>query len=394
MEEAVIVGGVRTPIGTYGKALKDVAAKDLGAIAIRTVLERTRVNPAEIDDVIMGCVGQVGEDAYIARAASIRAGVPVDVPAMTINRVCGSGLEAVNRASDAIRVGSAQVVVAGGTESMSSGPFLVRKGRWGYRMGHGELQDNVVLNITCPIHNYHMGVTAENVAERYGITRQAQDEFAYNSNIRAATAMKAGRFAEEIVPVPVPPYGEGGRLVSEDEHPQPNITMERLAQGPPAFKEGGTVTAGNTTGINDGAAAMVVMSLTRARELGLEPWLKPLRYAVAGVEPAYMGMGPAIAIPKVLRQVGLSLSQIDLIELNEPFAATSVAVGQELGLDWSKVNVNGGAVALGHPIGATGAILTIKLMYEMKRRGARYGLVSLCIGGGQGIATVFENLLR
>lgn len=394
MEEAVIVGGARTPVGTYGKAFRDVPAKDLGAVAIRAALERTGVDPAQVDDVILGCVGQVGEDAYIARVSSLRAGIPEEVPAVTVNRVCGSGVESVNRASDAVRLGSAQIVVAGGTESMSSGPFLVRKGRWGYRLGHGALQDNVVLNVTCPINDYHMGVTAENVAERYGISRQAQDEFAYRSNMRAVTAMKEGRFKDEIAPVPVPPYGERGRIIYDDEHPQPDISMERLAAGPPAFREGGTVTAGNTTGINDGAAAMIVMSLSKARELGLEPWLKPLGHAVAGVDPAYMGIGPSKAIPKVLRQVGLSLSDIDLIELNEPFAATAIAVGEDLGLDWSKVNVNGGAVALGHPIGATGAILTIKLMYEMKRRGARYGLVSLCIGGGQGIATVFENLLR
>ena len=388
--EVVLVEGVRTAIGRFGGALSPLSASDLGAAVIGEVLRRTGVSGADVDEVILGCVGQIAEDAYIARAAAIKAGVPKEVPAFTVNRLCSSGLQAIVSASHAIRLGEADVVVAGGVESMSNVPYYLRKARFGYRLGHDTLEDGLITMLSDPFRRYHMGVTAENVAERWGIDRATQDQVALRSQQRMAAAMAAGRFRDQIVPVTVPDR-KGERVVDTDEHPRPDTTLEQLAALKPAFKEGGTVTAGNSSGINDGAAAVVVMSSDKARALGLKPRLVLRAAAAAGVEPEYMGIGPVPAVRKALARAGLSLDDIDLVELNEAFAAQAEAVVRDLGLDWERVNVNGGAIAHGHPVGATGAILTVKLMYEMQRRGARYGLVTMCIGGGQGLAAVFEN---
>ncbi|MFO7312191.1 MAG: thiolase family protein [Bacillota bacterium] len=388
--DVVLVEGVRTAIGRFGGALSPLSASDLGAAVIREVLRRTNLEPSQVDEVIMGCVGQVAEDAYIARTSAIKAGLPKEVPAYAVNRLCSSGLQSIVSAGQAIRLGEAEVVVAGGVESMSNFPYFLRQARFGYRMGHGTLEDGLIVTLSDPFRRYHMGITAENVAERWGIDRATQDQVALRSQRRMAAAMAAGLFRDQIVPVTVPDR-KGERVVDTDEHPRPDTTLEQLAALKPAFKEGGTVTAGNSSGINDGAAAVLVMSSDKARALGLRPRLVLRAAAAAGVEPEYMGIGPVPAVRKALARAGLSLDDIDLIELNEAFAAQAEAVVRDLGLDWERVNVNGGAIAHGHPVGATGAILTVKLMYEMERRGARYGLVTMCIGGGQGLAAVFEN---
>ncbi|MFS8543905.1 MAG: thiolase family protein, partial [Limnochordales bacterium] len=365
-------------------------ASGLGAAVIREVLQRTGIEGAEIDEVILGCVGQIAEDAYIARTAAIKAGIPKEVPAFAVNRLCSSGLQSIVSAAHAIRLGEAEMVVAGGVESMSNVPYYLRKARFGYRMGNDTVEDGLITMLSDPFHRYHMGVTAENVAERWGIDRAAQDQVALRSQQRMGAAMAAGLFRDQIVPVTVKDR-KGERVVDTDEHPRPDTTLEQLAQLKPVFKEGGTVTAGNASGINDGAAAVLVTSAEKAEQLGLQPKLILRGAAAAGVAPEYMGIGPVPAVRKVLDKLGLSLDDIDLVELNEAFAAQAEAVVRDLGLDWERVNVNGGAIAHGHPVGATGAILTVKLMYEMARRGARYGLVTMCIGGGQGLAAVFEN---
>lgn len=391
--EAVIVSGVRTPIARFGGGLKDISAADLGSIAIKAAVERARISPASIDEVVFGCTVHVGEDTNIARVCSIKAGLPVEVPAYTVNRMCTSGLEAINTASRFIEAGEAEVMVAGGTENMSQMPYIVRQARWGYRMGSGILEDAMEMGpLRCAINHYHLAITGENLAEKYNISRQEQDEFALVSQQRAVAAMQAGKFKDEIVPVSVPqPKGEA-KLVDTDEHPRPDTSLERLSRLSPAFKKGGTITAANASGINDAAAAVVMMSRQKARELNVKPLLVIRARADVGVDPAIMGIGPAYAIRKALERAKLSLADIDLIELNEAFAAQALAVGRELGLNWSKTNVNGGAIALGHPVGASGAILVVKLIYEMLRRNAKYGLVALCAGGGLGIATIFENV--
>jgi len=388
--EVVLVEGVRTAIGRFGGSLRDLAASDLGAAVIREVLERTQVPHEVIGDVIFGCVGQVAEDAYIARTSAIKAGLPKETPAYAVNRLCSSGLQSIVSAGHLIRLGEADAVIAGGTESMSNAPYFLRKARWGYRMGHDALEDGLLTMLNDPFKKYHMGVTAENVAEKWGISRQRQDEVAYQSQMRMARAMENGYFDGQIVPVAVRDKREE-RVFDKDEHPRPDTTLERLAQMKPVFKEGGTVTAGNASGINDGAAAVLVMSEEKARELGLKPRLVLRAAAAAGVDPEYMGIGPVPAVRKALAKAGLTLDDIDLIELNEAFAAQAEAVVRDLDMDWERVNVNGGAIAHGHPVGATGAILTVKLMYEMERRRAKYGMVTLCIGGGQGLAVIFEN---
>lgn len=390
MGEVVLVEGVRTAIGRFGGSLRDLAASDLGAAVIREVLERTQVPHEVIGDVIFGCVGQVAEDAYIARTSAIKAGLPKETPAYAVNRLCSSGLQSIVSAGHLIRLGEADAVIAGGTESMSNAPYFLRKARWGYRMGHDALEDGLLTMLNDPFKKYHMGVTAENVAEKWGISRQRQDEVAYQSQMRMARAMENGYFDGQIVPVVVRDKREE-RVFDKDEHPRPDTTLERLAQMKPVFKEGGTVTAGNASGINDGAAAVLVMSEEKARELGLKPRLVLRAAAAAGVDPEYMGIGPVPAVRKALAKAGLTLDDIDLIELNEAFAAQAEAVVRDLDMDWERVNVNGGAIAHGHPVGATGAILTVKLMYEMERRRAKYGMVTLCIGGGQGLAVIFEN---
>ena len=391
MKEVVIVSGARTPIGTMGGAMKDVHAADLGAAAIKEAIARAGISPGDVDEVVIGNVGQVAENAFIARMCAIRAGLPTTSTALTVNRLCGSGLQAINTAVAAIRTGDAEVVVAGGTENMDLLPYYVRKARYGYRMGHAQLEDGLTLALSDPFQNYAMGCTAENLVDRYNISRQDQDEFALRSQENAIRAIDAGLFKDEIVPIEVPQRKGDPLIVDADEHPRRGTTLEKLAKLKPAFREGGTVTAGNSSGINQGAAAVVVMSAEKAAQMGLKPLVRIRDYAVGGVDPEIMGIGPVVAVRNLLKKTGLTLGDIDLIELNEAFAAQALAVIRELGLDMDKVNPNGGAIALGHPIGATGAILTVKAMYDMKRRGLRRSLITLCIGGGQGIATILEN---
>jgi acetyl-CoA C-acetyltransferase len=390
MEDVVIVSGVRTPIGKFQGAYSNLSASDLGALVIKAAVERAGLKPEHVEHVIMGCVGQVAEDGYISRHAAVKAGMPIEAPALTVNRICGSGLEAINTAARYIQVGDASTVVAGGTENMTMMPYYVRQGRSGYRMGNGVLEDGILHLLGDPFSKVHMGVTAENLAEKYEVSRAAQDEFAMRSQERAAAAIKAGKFKDEIVPVEVK-QGKETVTIDQDEHPR-QTTMEALGKLKPAFKDGGMVTAGNASGINDGAAALVVMSESRARELGATPRMRLVARAEAGVEPSIMGSGPIPAVQKALAKANMTIDQIDLVELNEAFASVGAACSTALRLDPEKVNVNGGAIALGHPLGATGAILTVKLMHEMERRGSKYGLVSLCIGGGQGIASIFERV--
>ena len=390
MEEVVVVSGCRTPIGRLGGAFQDFSASDLAAVAIKEAVCRAGVKPEQVDQVILGCVGQVMEDAYIARYAAVKAGLPVEVPAYTVNRICGSGLEAISTAARWIECGDASVIVAGGAENMSMMPYYVRNGRYGYRLGHGQLEDGIQHLLGDPFSKSHMGLTAENLAEKFHVSREEQDEVAARSQQRAGAAMAAGKFKDEIVPVEVK-AGRETKMIDTDEHPRPDTSKEALAKLRPAFKEGGVVTAGNASGINDGAAAVVVMSRSKADELGVKPCLRLVARAEAGVEPSIMGSGPIPAVRKALQKAGMAADQLDVIELNEAFASVAAACSSELGLDQEKTNPNGGAIALGHPVGATGAILTVKLMYGLERRQGRYGLVSLCIGGGQGIATIFER---
>jgi acetyl-CoA C-acetyltransferase len=344
-----------------------------------------------VDQVILGCVGQVMEDGYIARHAAVKAGMPIEVPAYTVNRICGSGLEAINTAARWIETGDASIIVAGGAENMTMMPYYARNARYGYRLGHGELEDGIQHLLGDPFSKSHMGITAENLAEQYEVSREAQDEVALRSQQRAAAAMEAGKFKDEIVPIEVK-AGRETKVIDTDEHPRADTTMESLAKLRPAFKEGGMVTAGNASGINDGAAAVVVMSRSKANELGVKPRLRLVARAEAGVEPSIMGSGPIPAVQNVMKKAGMDVDQMDVVELNEAFASVAAACSTALGLDAEKTNPNGGAIALGHPIGASGAILTVKLMYELERTQGRYGLVSLCIGGGQGIATIFERV--
>jgi acetyl-CoA C-acetyltransferase len=356
-------------------------------------MARASVAPADVGEVVMGCVLQAGLGMNVARQAALKAGLPVDVPAETVNRVCGSGLQAVVHAVEAIRVGYIDTVVAGGTESMSNAPYLLSGARWGYRMGNGEVIDSMLHEgLTCSINPGHMGVTAEEVAKRYGISRADQDAFAAESQRRAAAALDERRFADEIVAVEVPQKKGMPLRVDKDEYPRPGTTVDKLAALKPAFAKDGTVTAGNASGINDGAAALVIASANKARTLGAAPLARVLSYATMGVDPKIMGVGPVPAVRKALERAGLALSAIDLFELNEAFASQSLAVVRELGVDACKVNVNGGAIALGHPIGASGARVLTTLLYALKARKARYGVASLCIGGGMGIAVVVEAL--
>jgi acetyl-CoA C-acetyltransferase len=390
MEDVVLVSGCRTAIGRMGGGFSNVPASDLGAVVLREAVQRAGIKPEQVDQVILGCVGQVMEDAYIARHAAVKADLPIDIPAYTVNRICGSGLEAINTAARWIQTGDAEIIVAGGTENMTMMPYYVRNARYGYRIGNGALEDGIQHLLSDPFSKAHMGITAENLAEKYEVSRETQDEFALRSQQRAAAAMKAGKFKDEIVPVEVK-AGKETKVIDSDEHVREDTTMESLSKLRPAFKEGGMVTAGNASGINDGAAAVVVMSAAKANELGLKPRLRMVARAEAGVEPSLMGSGPIPAVQNVLRKAGMDIDQMDVIELNEAFASVAAACSAVLGLDEEKTNPNGGAIALGHPIGASGAILTVKLMYELERRNGRYGLVSLCIGGGQGIATIFER---
>jgi acetyl-CoA C-acetyltransferase len=391
MRTSVIVAAARTPIGTFGGALKSLSASELAAVAIREAVQRARLEPDAVEEVVLGCIHQSGEDGYIARLAAVKAGLPVATTAYSVNRQCGSGLQAVVSAGQEIACGNADVVVAGGTEHMSSVPFVAREVRWGARLGDVRLEDGLLTLLSCPFDRWHMGVTAERVVERYGISREDQDEFALLSQQRAAAAIAAGRFCEQIVPIDVPDR-RGTLSVEQDEHPRPDTTREKLGALRPTYQEGGTITAGNACGINDGAAALVLMSAAEAARRGIASGFRVRAAAVAGVEPAYMGIGPVPAIRQALRRADLTLDEVDLVELNEAFAGQALAVIREVGLDLERTNVNGGAIALGHPVGATGAILTVKLLAELERRGLDRGLVSLCIGGGQGIAAIFERV--
>ncbi len=391
MNDVVIASAARTPVGTFGGSFTDVPATKLGSIAIAEALRRAGVKPEEVDEVIMGLVISDGVGQGAARQAAMAAGVPVSSPATTINKVCGSGLKAVALAAQAVALGDADIVVAGGMESMSCAPFLLSKARYGYRMGNDALIDAMILEgLWCAFENHHMGVWAENIATEFEVTRRDQDELAATSHQRAASAWERGVFTEEVVPVEVP-QRKGPPLIAEkDEHIRPDTTVEKLATLRPAFRPDGTVTAGNASGINDGAAAVVVMSRERAERMGKKPLAAIRAYASAGVEPRITGMGPVPAVRKALAKSGLEIKDIDLVEANEAFASQAVAVGRELGLDWERTNVNGGAVAIGHPIGASGARILTTLLYEMKRREAQRGLATLCIGGGMGIAMIVE----
>lgn len=399
MRSAVIVDAVRTPIGRYGGALKDVRPDDLAALVIRKLMERNpAVSAAEVEDVYLGCANQSGEDnRNVARMALLLAGLPETVAGATVNRLCASGLEAVNQAARAVMLGDGDIYIAGGVESMTRAPFVMAKQSQPFQRNVEIYDTTIGWRFSNPRlaemhHPYSMGETAENVAEKWGITREEQDAFALQSQQRAGAAMAAGRFHAEIIPVPAPAGRGESRLVESDEHPRPETTPEQLAKLRPAFRKGGTVTAGNSSGINDGAAALLVMSEERARALGLKPLGRVVAMAAAGVDPAYMGVGPVPAVRKALQRAGLTLEQIGLVELNEAFAAQSLAVIRDLGLDQAKVNVNGGAIALGHPLGCSGARLLTTLLYEMRRRETRYGLATLCIGVGQGLATIVERV--
>jgi len=392
LQDAVIVSAVRTAIGTYGGGLAEVSAIKLGELSIRAALERADLKPEQVDEVIMGNVLQAGLGQNPARQAAINAGLPVQVPAMTINKVCGSGLKAVMLAAQAIKLGDAEVVVAGGMESMSRAPFLLEKARFGYRMGDGQLVDEMIRDgLWDAFYQYHMGITAENVCSTYNLNREELDQFALESQQKAAHALESGVFRSEIVAVEVPGK-KGPTIFDKDEQPRPDTSAETLAKLRPAFKpQGGMVTAGNSSGLNDGGAAVVVMSRRKAEELGLKPLATIRSYASAGVDPSIMGIGPVPASKRALEKAGLKVSDMDLVEANEAFAAQSVAVGKELGFDRAKLNVNGGAIALGHPIGASGTRILVTLLYEMQRRQAHYGLTTMCIGGGQGVALIVER---
>jgi acetyl-CoA C-acetyltransferase len=390
-EPAVILSACRTPIGSFGGALKDFSAVDLGAIVIREAIRRADVKPSDLGDVIMGCVLQAGAGMNVARQAALKAGVPQEIPGETVNRVCGSGLQAVVHAVEATRVGYTDLVLAGGTESMTNAPYILKGARWGFRMGHGDVYDSMLLEgLTCAMGGCHMGITAENIASRFNVGREEQDAFAAESQRRAEAAIKGGLFQDEIVPVQIPQRKGDPIAFDTDEYPRAGTTAEKLGTLKPAFKKDGTVTAGNASGINDGAAAVVVATAERAAKLGRKPLAKILSFASTGVDPAIMGMGPVPAVTKALERAKLKAADIDLFELNEAFAVQSVAVVKELGLSAEKVNTRGGAISLGHPIGASGARVLTTLIYALRTRGGGKGVASLCIGGGMGIAMVIE----
>jgi len=391
-EDIVILSACRTPIGSFGGVFKELSAVDLAAVAIHEAVQRAKIRPADVGDVIMGCVLQAGSGMNVARQAALKAGLPVEVPAETINRVCGSGLQAVIHAVEALRVGYVDTVVAGGTESMSSAPYVLKGARWGYRMGNGEVVDTMLSEgLTCAINSCHMGITAEEIASRYEVSRADQDAFAAESQRRAERALADGSFAAEIVPVPVPQKKGSPTTIDRDEYPRAGTTAEKLAALKPAFRKDGTVTAGNASGINDGAAAIVVSTAKKAAAVGTVPLARVVAHAVTGVDPMIMGMGPVPAVRAALGRAGLAASDIDLFELNEAFAVQSLAVARELRLDPARVNIHGGAIALGHPIGASGARVLTTLIHALRAKKLRRGVASLCIGGGMGIAVVVET---
>ncbi|MBP7602894.1 MAG: acetyl-CoA C-acetyltransferase, partial [Spirochaetes bacterium] len=386
MREVVIVSAVRTPVGTFAGSLKDVPAVQLGVVAVKEAMQRAGIEAAQVENVVLGNVLQAGLGQNTARQVLIHSGIPQEVPAMTINKVCASGLRSVSLAAQIIKAGDADIIVAGGIENMSAAPYAMPGARWGYRMGDSNLTDIMIKDgLWDAFNQYHMGITAENVAERWKLTREELDTFAFESQQKAENAIKAGKFKDEIVPVEI--AGKKGVTVFDtDEHPRFGTTLDALSRLKPAFKKDGIVTAGNASGINDGAAALVVMSLEKAKALGLKPIARIASYASAGVEPAIMGTGPIPASRKALEKAGWKPQDLDLIEANEAFASQAVVVNKEMGWDTAKVNVNGGAIAIGHPIGASGARILVTLLHEMKKRGAKKGIATLCIGGGQGSA--------
>ena len=391
MKKIVLAGPCRTAIGTMGGALSTVPAAELGSVVIKEALNRAGIPAEQVDHVYMGCVIQAGLGQNVARQASLKAGLPVTTPAVTVNVVCGSGLNCVNMAAQMIEAGDADIVVAGGMESMSLAPYAMMKGRYGYRMGNATLVDTMVNDaLWDAFNNYHMGITAENVAEQWHLTREMLDEFSANSQQKCEKAMAEGKFKDEIVPVEVKGK-KGSVIVDTDEGPRPGTTVETLARLKPAFKKDGIVTAGNSSGINDGAAAIVVMSEEKAKELGVKPMATWIGGALGGVDPSIMGVGPVAAVNKLMKKLDMKVADMDLIEANEAFAAQSLAVGHDLEFDPAKLNVNGGAIALGHPVGASGCRILVTLLHEMQRRDAKTGLATLCIGGGMGCATVVKR---
>jgi acetyl-CoA C-acetyltransferase len=386
VNEVVITSAARTAVGRYGGSLRDVGPTELGAIAAREALSRSSVAPEQVDQVVFGnVIHSAPEDMYMARVVGMKAGIPMEVPAFTVNRLCGTGVQAIVSAAQTIAVGEAEVAVAGGAESMSRGPYWMPDARWGARMGNSKLVDPVVGGLTDPFNDIHMGVTAENLAQSHAITREQQDEFSVESHRRALQAQEQGRFADEIVPVELKSK-KGTSEFAKDEQVRPDASVETMAKLKPVFKPDGTVTAGNASGMNDAGAAVVLMSSDRAAKVGAPTRARILSYSYCGVDPKIMGIGPVPAVKKALERAGRSLDEVEVIELNEAFAAQSLAVIKDLDLDREIVNPNGGAIALGHPVAATGAVITTKILYEMERRDAKLGLVTLCIGGGQGIA--------
>ena len=392
MREVVIASAVRTAIGTFGGSLKDIPAVDLGALVIKEAVNRAGIKPELVNEVVMGNVIQAGLGQNVARQSAVKAGLPIEIPAMTINMVCGSGLRSVALAAQMIKAGDCDVVVAGGMESMSRAPYALETTRWGQRMGDGKIVDTMIKDaLSDAFNNYHMGVTAENIVKEWGLTREELDEFSLNSQLKAEKAIKEGKFKDEIVPVMVPQRKGEPKVFDTDEGPRFGSTIEGLARLKPCFIKDGKVTAGNSSGINDGAAAFVVMSAEKAEELGVTPLATIVSYGHKGLDPAIMGYGPFHATKAVMQSANLTVEDMDLIEANEAFAAQSIAVAKDLHFDMSKVNVNGGAVALGHPVGASGARILVTLLHEMQRRDAKKGLATLCIGGGMGTAMIVER---
>lgn len=392
MKEIVIASAVRTALGSYGGMFKDVSAVDLGVTVAKEALKRANVKPEMVDEVIFGNVLQAGLGQNVSRQVAIHAGIPVGVSSYTVNKVCGSGLKTVALAAQAILAGDAEIVLAGGTENMSQAPYILKSARWGQRMGNTQLEDTLVQDgLTDVFNNYHMGITAENIADQYGLTREEQDELALASQNRAEEAIKSGRFKDEIVAVEIPQRKGDPIIADTDEYPRMGATIDNFAKLRPAFKKDGSVTAGNASGINDGAAALVVMTKEKAEELGITPLATIAAYASAGVDPSIMGTGPIPATKKALEKANLKVEDLDLVEANEAFAAQALSVIKDLNLDRSKVNVNGGAIALGHPIGASGARILVTLLHEMAKRDAKNGLATLCIGGGQGISMIVKR---
>lgn len=391
MKEVVIVSGVRLPVGSYGGSLKNISAIDMGAMVVREAVKRAGISPDIVDEVIIGQVGQIGENGFIARAISLKAGMPNTTTAYSVNRQCGSGLQSIAEAVMEIRTGQADVVVAGGSENISQLPYYVKDARWGARMGHKVFEDGVIDILTWPLDGNHNGITAENVAEKFHVTRQEQDAFAVESHRRALEAIEQGKFKEEILPVEIKDRKGNITIFDTDEGPRQGQSMERLAKLKPCFVKGGTVTAGNSSSLNDGAAAVVVMSKEKAEELGISPRLELVDYKVSGYEAELMGYSPKISSQELADKLGVKLCDIDMFEINEAFASQAYAIYRDLGLDYSKVNIYGGGISIGHPIGATGTILAVKVFYELMRTDKKDAMISMCIGGGQGISMYFRK---